>query len=75
MRSQVEQWVEDGRFFLTRYLAGRRMAVTRENRSDAGALPGRCDGLIVEIEAEAQPSNLLRREGGAHCAFFVGVLQ
>ena len=62
--------MEDAKFFLTRDLARRRIAVTRANRSDACALPGRYDGLIVEIEAEAQPSNIFRREGGAHCAFF-----
>ncbi len=48
------------------------MAVTRENRSAACALPGWFDGLTTEIEAEAQLGNLRRRGGGAHCAFFVG---
>ena len=44
--------MEGGRFLLTLDLAGHRIADTRENRSDAGALPSWFDGLIVEIEAE-----------------------
>ncbi len=50
------------------------VAAMRENYSDAYALPSWFDGLIVEIEAEAQLSNLLRREDGIHCAFLVAVL-
>ena len=64
--------MEDGRFFLTRNLVGRKMATTREHVSDVCALPGWFDGLTTEIEAEAQPSNLLRREGGRPLRFFLG---
>jgi len=62
--------MEGGRFLLTRDLAGRRVAVTRENCSDTCALPGWFDGLIVETEVQgASEQSSFYRKG--LCALFL----